>query len=171
MIQIKTATLDDTEVLTQLGKTTFMEAHHTSASIKALECYLNKVYQEERFLEELENPNNIFHLIYFNEEPVGFSKITLSETNAAITKDNVTKLDRIYVLKEYYDKKLGVELFKNLVSVSKENKQTGLWLYVWVKNERAINFYKKMGFLVVGSYDFVLSKNKSNPNHIMFLEY
>ena len=171
MVQIVKATPNDINLITQLGKTTFFEAHSTSGTKEDLEAYLNKAYEHEAFLEELNDPKNIYYLIYFNDQPAGFSKIVLDRPDASISNHNVTKLDRIYILKEYYDKKLGVELFNFNLELSKKSNQKGMWLYVWIKNERAIIFYKKMGFEIVGSYDFVLSKTKSNPNHIMFLEY
>ena len=43
-----------------------------------------------------------------------------------------TKFDRIYVLKEYYDLKIGKLLFEYNVELAKRNNQTGMWLYVSV---------------------------------------
>jgi ribosomal protein S18 acetylase RimI-like enzyme len=46
-----------------------------------------------------------------------------------------------------------------------------VWLAVWTENHRAIDFYKKIGFKKVGDYDFKISENHSNPNHILYLEF
>ena len=82
--------------------------------------------------------------------------------------ENITKLERIYLLKEFY---LGAELFEYNVRLAKENNQKGMWLFVWVENERAVNFYKKNGFVIIGSHDFKISETHSNPNHQMFLGF
>jgi ribosomal protein S18 acetylase RimI-like enzyme len=75
------------------------------------------------------------------------------------------------LLKEYYDLSLGKALFNFNISLAKNNKQSGVWLAVWIENHRAISFYKKMGFKRVGNYDFKISENHSNPNHILYLEF
>jgi ribosomal protein S18 acetylase RimI-like enzyme len=46
-----------------------------------------------------------------------------------------------------------------------------MWLFVWKENQRAIHFYKKAGFHIIGSYDFRLTETHSNPNHQMLLKY
>ena len=83
----------------------------------------------------------------------------------------ITKLERIYLLREFYGSQLGKELFHFNLELSKRNAQTGMWLYVWTENERAVRFYKKNGFKAIGRYDFKISENHSNPNYLMWLEY
>ncbi len=62
---------------------------------------------------------------------------------------NIAKLERIYLLKEFYNLKLGLDLFNFNADLSKQNKQMGMWLFVWKENKRAVNFYKKMGLLLL----------------------
>jgi diamine N-acetyltransferase len=171
MIQIIKATQKDFDLLMDIGRTTFMEAHEMSGSKEDLDIYLNSVYNTDSFKKELENANNIFYLIYYNNIPVGFSKIILNFPNLAIAEQSITKLDRIYILKTFHDKKLGVDLFNFNLKLSQNHQQKGMWLYVWVENQRAINFYNKVGFTIAGSYNFKLSQTRSNPNHIMYLNY
>ena len=55
--------------------------------------------------------------------------------------------------------------------LAQEKKQSGIWLEVWIENFRAIKFYKKVGFEIVGKANFTVSETHSNPNYIMFLEF
>lgn len=80
-------------------------------------------------------------------------------------------MSRLYLLKEFFGLNLGKELFNFNLNLSKENNQQGIWLAVWIENKRAINFYHKMGFQKVGSFDFEISKTHYNPNHILYLEF
>jgi ribosomal protein S18 acetylase RimI-like enzyme len=84
---------------------------------------------------------------------------------------NLAKLERIYLLKEFYDLKLGSALFNFNVDLSKQNNQMGMWLFVWKQNLRAVNFYKKNRFAIIGSYNFKISETHSNPNYQMFLKF
>jgi ribosomal protein S18 acetylase RimI-like enzyme len=46
-----------------------------------------------------------------------------------------------------------------------------MWLYTWTGNERAVSFYLKAGFKIIGSHNFKISATHSNPNHRMLLEF
>ena len=57
------------------------------------------------------------------------------------------------------------------MNLSKQNNQAGMWLYVWKENHRALAFYKKKGFIIVGDGLFRLTDEHSNPNWQMYLQY
>ncbi len=167
---IKTAS-KDFEILASLGKQTFIESHGHSASSHDIEAYVTEKYTKEIFIKELENENNIYYTLYHNDQPAGYSKIILNSTDENIPSPNVTKLERLYLLKEFYDLKLGLALFNHNIQISKENNQLGMWLFVWKENRRAVKFYKLNGFKIIGDYDFKISENHSNPNYKMLLKY
>ena len=169
MISIRKATLNDTELLTNLGKTTFLEAHGKSAPEKDIMEYVNNKFTNTVFAEELNDKNNIFHIIQYNETAVGYSKIIYNAAHSNIPIKNSTKLERLYVLEAYHSLKLGYQLFKHNLDEAIKNQQAGMWLFVWTENQKAINFYKKLGFEVVGEHSFQISKTHYNPNYHMFL--
>lgn len=171
MTSIRPANTTDFKLLAEIGRQTFIEAHHKSAAQSDIDFYVDKKYNPDTVFNELENPDNIYHLIYHNTQPAGYSKIILNSGHSNIKNKNVTKLERLYLLKEFYELKLGKELFNFNVDLSKKNNQSGMWLFVWKGNERAIRFYEKTGFKIIGSYDFEISPTHSNPNHQLFLEY
>ncbi|WP_366944362.1 GNAT family N-acetyltransferase [uncultured Formosa sp.] len=121
--------------------------------------------------KEFENTKIQYHIIYFNDKVVGFSKIELNTPNKDINDLNITKLDRLYLLEAFHGQKLGSKLFDFNIQLSKNEDQNGIWLAAWIENQKAINFYTKMGFKIVGKYNFKISETRSNPNHIMFLKY
>ncbi len=171
MISISKATLDDAFVLSKLGRQTFLESHGHSASKADIDSYINRVYTPETFETELKDPENSYHIIRYHENPAGFSKIVLNCPHPEIRLQQVTKMDRLYILKNYYDLKLGQSLFDFNKVLSLEHNQSGTWLYVWKENPRAISFYTRNGSKIMGSHDFRISETHSNPNHLMFLEY
>ncbi|MDF1673179.1 MAG: GNAT family N-acetyltransferase [Vicingaceae bacterium] len=171
MIHIKKATTNDLDLLLELGKQTFEESHGHSCSKEDIEAYIKKVFSADALKLELTNPDNIFHIIYYNNKATGFSKITPSVNTPNSSTQNIAKLERIYILKEFYDKKLGLALMQFNIELSKKLNQKGMWLYAWIENHRAVNFYRKMGFKIIGKYDFKISETHSNPNHQMLLSY
>ncbi|MRH99359.1 GNAT family N-acetyltransferase [Kriegella sp. EG-1] len=171
MINIIKANSDHAGVIAKIGKQTFIESHGHSASVKDVNRFISKTYTTEAIGKELNNKHVQYHIIYFNEQVAGFSKIQLNTANDNIKELHITKLDKIYLLKEFYGLKLGLKLIDFIIEISKNNNQKGIWLAVWIENQRALNFYTNMGFNIVGAYNFKLSETHSNPNHIMYLEY
>ncbi|MGH2646978.1 MAG: GNAT family N-acetyltransferase [Ginsengibacter sp.] len=171
MTSIIKATKKDYNLLADIGKQTFLESHGESAEKKDIDTYVNQKNSTGFFQNDLADSKNIYHILYYKGTPAGYSKIILNNPHENIGAQNVTKLERLYLLKDFYELKLGLELFKFNVELSKRNNQAGMWLFTWKENTRAINFYLKNGFKIIGSYDFKLSDTHSNPNHHMFLEY
>ncbi|MGV8946830.1 MAG: GNAT family N-acetyltransferase [Lutibacter sp.] len=171
MIQIIKATIEHSELIAEIGKQAFLESHGNSASEEDIHLFILKTYNTKAISKEFENPKVQYHIIYFNNKVAGFSKIELSSSNKNINDLEITKLDRLYLLKKFYGQNLGSKLFDFNIQLSKNNNQKGIWLAVWIENQRAINFYTKTGLEIVGEYNFKISETHSNPNHIMYLKY
>lgn len=171
MRNIRKANIEDSRLLSQLGKVTFLESHGHSAPVADIDNYVRKKYNEAECRKELNDATNVYHIIYHNEQPAGFSKIIFNAAHPEIENKNSTKLERIYLLKEFYGLSLGHGLFQFNLALSKKKKQSGMWLFVWKENQRAIRFYTKAGFKIIGSHDFSISSTHNNPNHIMWMMY
>jgi diamine N-acetyltransferase len=171
MPEITKATEKDTTVLVTLATSTFIQSHGHSAPAADINNYIAEKYNEAVLKEELNNPQNIYHIIYHNEKPAGYSKIIFNQAYENSPVQNITKLERIYVLEEFLNLKLGLALLQYNIALAKQNQQTGLWLYVWKENTRAFNFYTKAGFIIIGSYNFKISATHANPNHQLLLRW
>lgn len=169
MISIIRATKEDYSLIVNIGKISVREAHKDSCSVEDMTDYLERNYNNEAIKKQLSDPTNIYNIIYYNGNPVGFSKIILNAVHSNIVAKNVTMLDRIYLLKEFHGLKLGLELMNSNIEFSRNNNQSGIWLYTWIGNSRAIDFYLKAGFTIIGSYKFYVTKTYYNMNHQMFL--
>jgi ribosomal protein S18 acetylase RimI-like enzyme len=171
MHKIVKATLKDALLLSEISVRSFLPAHGHSASKEDIDNYMSENFSEENFIKELTDIKNQYFLIYYDDKIAGFSKIILNSENKNISNKSSTLMSRLYLLEEFYGFNLGKELFNFNLNFSKKNNQKGIWLAVWIENKRAINFYKKMGFVKVGKFDFKISETHSNPNHIMYLKF
>jgi diamine N-acetyltransferase len=171
MISIVRATANDSYLLSELAKQTFIESHGHSASPEDINSYVNEKYTTNVLEKELSDPRNIYHLVYYNDRPAGYSKIILNLPPKDSEIENIAKLERIYLLEEFYDLHLGSALFKFNIQLIKENNQGGVWLFVWKENQRAFRFYSKNGFTIIGEHDFQISSSHTNPNYVMLLTF
>jgi ribosomal protein S18 acetylase RimI-like enzyme len=171
MIIIQRAAPRDIRVVTEIGVKSFWESHGKSAPAEDIEAYVSKQYDAGQVLGELTDQENIFHIVYYKGRAAGLSKMIFNQPHPLVTPPAVTKLERLYLVKEFYGLKLGQALFDFIKSLSEKEGQAGMWLFTWVENLRAVSFYKKNGFEIVGSAGFRISATHSNPNHVMYLAY
>lgn len=170
MISINKATEKDVTRIANIGKISVEEAHRNSCSDEDMKEFLEKTYNDIEIKTELSNPNNIYHTLSYDGKIVGFSKIVFNAEHPNIFHKNAAKLDRIYLLKEFYDLKLGSELLKFNIEMAKKHNQSHIWLFAWVGNTRAINFYLKAGFKIIGSHKFKVTETHYNEHHQMILD-
>lgn len=161
----------DAPILSEIGATSLLESHGHSAPPEIINKYVDVKFNTNNCRHELSDEKNIFYGVHHNDQAAGYFKIIPNVPNAAVDLEPVTKLERLYLLKAFYNLKLGEPLLKKCIELSKAHGDKGMWLNVWVENHRAIRFYEKHGFKIVGEAQFPLTENHSNPNWVMLLEY
>ena len=120
----------DFQLLSNIGKTSFIESHGSNAPIAEINIYLNEKFNDEVLKEELNDLKNIYHIVYHDNQPAGYSKIIFNTPHPNIQLKNVTKVERLYLLKEFHNLKSGFELLTFNIELTKKNNQAGIWLYV-----------------------------------------
>ena len=171
MISIAPLTPPDAGLLATVGGITLLQSHGHSAPAEVMQAYVDKSFSEEACLKELLDDDNIFYAVFYNHQPAGYSKIVFNCSHPAVPLQPVTKMERLYLLKEFYHLKLGQRLMQKAIDLSKAQGELGMWLNVWKGNERAIRFYSKQGFETIGESEFVLTETHANPNWVMLLQY
>jgi ribosomal protein S18 acetylase RimI-like enzyme len=171
MISITKVQPSDVSTLSTIGGLTLIESHGNSAPAHVMQTYVDEKFSEQALHDEISDPASIFHLINYNGKPVGYSKIVYNIPIEPVNLPNITKMERLYILREFYSLKLGRHLMDFNITLSKQNAQQGMWLYVWKENHRAIRFYEQTGFKIVGDGFFRLTADHANPNWQMFLQY
>jgi ribosomal protein S18 acetylase RimI-like enzyme len=69
-------------------------------------------------------------------------------------------IERIYVLKEFHGKNVGQILYEKAMQIARQSNANYVWLGVWEENARAINFYKKNGFVEFEKHIFKLGNDE-----------
>lgn len=171
MVKIIKATVSDAALIAKLGSKTFLEAHGRSGTESEIKNFIGNTYNPKAIKDEFENPNVWYYIIFVDDEIAGYSKLEMHAGNELIEAKNIAKLDRFYLLKEFYGQNLGLKFLKFNIEIAEQQAQKGMWLRVWTENGRAIKFYEKNGFKNVGGCYFKISDTRINPNHTMYLEY
>lgn len=169
--KITKASLDHAELLSQLGARTFYQSHKGSAPAYEIKRYMKKVYNIDAIKSALNNPDNIYHLIQYEDIVVGFSRIELAIKHPQISLNPVTKMDQIYLDESAIGRGFGATLLHQNITYSKLTGENGMWLVVWAHNYKAITVYEKFGFRVIANDTFQLTDTHQSPCYIMLLDY
>lgn len=166
---IKKANIEEVGLLQKIGITTFSETFSAFNSPDNLNKYLSESFSIEKLKSELNNSNSEFYIALDGRNPVGYLKLNFGASQTELKDNKALEIERIYVLKEYQGKNVGKLLYQQALAIAKQNKVEYLWLGVWEKNERAINFYKKNGFVTFDTHIFKLG-NEAQTDFMMKLQ-
>ncbi|MBK7979023.1 MAG: GNAT family N-acetyltransferase [Ignavibacteriae bacterium] len=135
---------------------TFYETFAKDNSEDNMKNYIDERFSLEKLNNELNNNNSEFYFAILNNNIIGYLKINYADAQTEIKKSTTLEIERIYVLSEYQGRKVGQLLFDKAVQIANIKKMEYIWLGVWERNLRAINFYKKNGFIEFGEHIFKL---------------
>jgi ribosomal protein S18 acetylase RimI-like enzyme len=159
-IEIEKVVVSDVQRLQQIAKQTFQEAFSANNTPENLEKYMEESFSLDKLTSELNDNSSNFYFATCNNDVVGYLKLNFGQSQTDLKDYRALEIERIYVLKEFYGKKAGQLLFKKAVEIAKQANLEYVWLGVWEKNERAINFYKKNGFVEFDVHSFQLGNEE-----------
>ena len=153
-MNIRYGTTADAKMLSELGAKTFYDTFAKDNTPENMATHLENSFSPEIQLAELSNPENIFLIINDEGQLIGYAQLILNSKEEFIMGTKPLEIRRIYATQEYIGKGVGKELMQAAIREARQRNCNSVWLGVWEKNPRAIDFYKKWGFKEVGSHIF-----------------
>ena len=159
MIIIRQATVTDADGLRNLCIETFYHTWINTNSEIDMQTYMGEFFSLEKIKDELSN-NGIIYLVACNENKlIGYCKLNRNYAEGNLESMRPIELQRMYVLEELSRSGIGKLLMNKIFEMARLENFEVIWLGVWEKNERAINFYQSFGFEFYGSHQFVLGED------------
>ncbi|MDH5160551.1 GNAT family N-acetyltransferase [Heyndrickxia oleronia] len=155
-INIKQCTLQDLQELQEISYETFNETFKHQNSPENMDAYLKKAFTLKQLEKELSNSSSQFFFVYFQNEVAGYLKVNINDAQSEDMGDESLEIERIYIKKKFQKHGLGKYLLNIAIESAMKRNKKKIWLGVWEKNENAIAFYKKMGFVQSGSHSFYM---------------
>ena len=160
VIHLKRVTPDSIGELQRIGKQTFFETFSAGNTEENMTKYLEEGFSLEKLTGELNNESSQFYFAVLDNNIIGYLKLNLGQSQTELKDDRALEIERIYVLKEFHGKKVGQLLYEKAIEIADGLNVSYVWLGVWEKNPRAINFYKKNGFIEFDRHDFKLGDDE-----------
>jgi len=155
-INIKQCTHKDLHILQEISYETFNETFKHQNSPENMNAYLERAFNLKQLERELSNTSSQFYFVYFDNEVAGYLKLNTNDAQSEEMGDESIEIERIYIKNKFQKQGLGKYLIKKATEIAVEWNKRKIWLGVWEKNENAIAFYKKIGFVQTGTHSFYM---------------
>jgi ribosomal protein S18 acetylase RimI-like enzyme len=164
------ATLDDTENLVILKQQVWVSTYAVEGIRKEFSDYLLSTFTTENERKNLKNQQKFTLIAESKGHLIGCAEVDLNPSESIPQVESLPEISIFYVLERFCGKGIGKLLLNETLSTLKDLKHNRVWLSVYHKNQRAINFYNQNGFTDIGKMYFEMSGN-SYENRIMKCEF
>lgn len=160
VIDIRRGVASDDAMLAEFAARTFSDTFAADNRPEDLQSHFAASYGVAQQRKELVDPDVITLLAVSNGGLVAYAQIRRSLPPACVTQDHVVELHRFYVDRPAHGSGIARMLMSEVRRAVLELGGRHVWLGVWERNARAIAFYKKTGFIDVGSHDFYVGSDR-----------
>jgi ribosomal protein S18 acetylase RimI-like enzyme len=158
-VSIREATRKDATLIADISRSTFYETFAADNAVEDMNIFLEQQFTRGRLMLEVGRAENIFLLAYLGEVVAGYVKLRNGRPPTALGTGNAMEIARLYAVTSQIGKGIGSALMQAAIEKAIEKQKETVWLGVWEKNQRAIDFYTRWGFEKFGETDFILGND------------
>ena len=159
-ITIRQAGVEDHQRIAALGRQTFVDSFAADNRPEDMATYLEKAFSPSIQAAELAAPSSRFLIAETGGIPVGYARLVEISAPPCIQAKKPIQLARLYARKAWIGSGVGAALMTACIDEATGWECDGIWLGVWGRNARAIRFYRKWGFVQMGTQPFVLGNDR-----------
>jgi ribosomal protein S18 acetylase RimI-like enzyme len=160
LTRIRRATPGDAASLAAFAALTFRDAFERDNTPEDMALYLATNYSPARQAAELGDGGIVTLVADAGDVLAGFAQLREGTAPECVTGPRPIELWRFYVARAWHGRGLAQGLMASSLEAAAERGAGTIWLAVWERNERALAFYRKCGFEVVGDKEFVLGTDR-----------
>lgn len=155
---IRRARIADAELLSELGRTSFLEAFAADPRNRPedMQAYMDQSFAIHTLATELANPAILYLIDERDDVTAGYAKLNSETRERCVSGENPIELARLYARNQFIGRGVGTALMNACLDEARARNHDVLWLGVWEFNPRAQKFYEKWGFDRVGEHTFLL---------------
>jgi len=156
-LSIEKVQLTELSALQHIATTTFAEAFGPPHnSLRNMDIYLAEHMNKEKLLSEWQHPESVFYFAKKVDKIVGYLKLNTGTAQTEAIKGNCLEIERIYIVADYQNQQIGQALMDFSIQTAIQSQKEFIWLGVWEKNLKAIQFYKRNGFSSFSEHIFLM---------------
>ncbi len=155
-VVVRSATPADAAMLAELAARTFYDTFADSNTSEDMQTFLTSTYSEEIQRKEIEDASLTTLLAECDGTLAGFAQIKMGKAPDCVKGPSPSEIKRFYVEKTFHGRGVAQELMRAAEAIARDAGAKTIWLGVWEHNDRAIAFYRKIGFFEVGNQPFLV---------------
>ncbi len=157
--RVRRARPEDARIVSAVAAETFELACPPGTAREAIEAFVSTHLAEERFAAHLHDAERVVLLADVDGEIAGYTMLVAGEpadpdVAAAVTGSPTVELSKCYVRDSFHGHGVATSLMAASLEAAAQLGGASVWLGVNQRNERAIRFYEKSGFVRVGTKKF-----------------
>jgi len=161
-LSIRAASAADAETLTEFARRTFHDAFAPMNSPENMEAYMTRNFTQQILSAQLSDPRVTFLIAEIEAMPVAFAKLFNGDVPDCVRGIAPVEIERFYVDQRFHGKGVAQTLMEACFDSASQSGHKTVYLGVWENNHRAIAFYRKCGFEIVGSHVFQMGAEAQN---------
>ncbi len=154
VVTIRPAQSDDAAALAHLAERTFRDTFTEEDNHADMELHCAENFGVAIQRQDILAPNDVILLAEIDDQLVAFAQVRLHSPKACVAAQRPSELHRLYVEKAWHGRGVAHQLMPQVLAKATQTGADAIWLGVWEENPRAISFYRKYGFNVVGEHVF-----------------
>jgi diamine N-acetyltransferase len=158
-ITTRLATPADAALIADMSRKTFYDSFAADNTKEDMDKFMNEQFNRELLMAEVSAPGNVFIITEYMGQPAGYARLRENNNPPELDGLQTIEIARIYALKEMIGKGIGKTLMEKSLAIAKEKNKEVIWLGVWEKNYRAIEFYTKWGFKKFSQHPFIVGND------------
>lgn len=159
-VALRRAALGDAPSLSVLAERTFRDAFGARNSPENMDVHCGRHFSPDIQAREIADKGIVTMLALEDRQLVGFTQMTLDKPQPHVAGERPAELNRIYVVAQQQGKGVAQALMQQAMADARAAGADVLWLGVWEHNPKAMAFYRKFGFEIVGSHPFMLGHER-----------
>lgn len=159
-LAVRRGTAADAAPLAQFAERTFRDAFGADNRPEDLGLYIARTYNQGKQALELSDPRIVTLLLEGDGVLAGFAQLRDVLPPPCVPGRSPLELWRFYVDRPWQGTGAAQALMSAAEGAAVERGAATLWLGVWERNGRAQAFYRKCGFVDVGSQPFMLGDDR-----------
>lgn len=168
---IRAAEPSDVTELAEVAAATFVLACPPGTPPASISVFIAAHLSADSFTAYLADPARDIRVAVRAGDIVGYSMLVFGEpanpdVAASLTLRPTVELSKVYLLGEHHGAGLAATLMTATLDAARARGASGVWLGVNGENLRAIRFYEKSGFAVVGAKTFQVG-DQTYDDHVM----
>ncbi|MDQ6610714.1 MAG: GNAT family N-acetyltransferase [Bacteroidota bacterium] len=157
-LSIRGATVADAPLLADISRQSFYDTFSPDNTEEDMNKFLSEQFTRDTLMMEVGIKEHVFLLAYAGEKIAGYVKLRDGKKPLDLKKPAI-EIARLYALKEFIGQGVGKALMQASVEEARKKQKEIIWLCVWEKNSRAIDFYTAWGFQKFGECEFILGND------------